>query len=69
MMSVGDVLNVCYDTGEMFTGSLVSVREIAGKGTLLLINDETVGYRSIYAHKCVGPILFRSAGELISDKA
>lgn len=64
---VGDVLHVVYDTGEVFTGPLVSVRQIPSKGTLLLVNDERVGYRSIYTHKCLGQILFRSPGELTPD--
>jgi len=65
--AAGDVIHVAYDTGEVFTGPLVSVREIPNKGTLLLVNDENVGHRSIYAHKCVGPILFRSSGKVSPD--
>lgn len=65
--TVGDILHVVYNTGEVFTGPLVSVREIPGKGILLLVNDENVGHRSIYTHKCVGPILFRSPGDKIPD--
>lgn len=65
--AIGDVLHVVYDTGEVFTGPLVRVREIEGKGVLLLVKDENVGHRSIYTHKCVGPILFRSPGEKTLD--
>lgn len=64
---VGDVIHVVYDTGEVFTGPIVKIREIPDKGTLLLVNDNTVGHRSIYAHKCVGPILFRSNREKSPD--
>jgi hypothetical protein len=54
---VGDRLSVVYSTGESFTGELVSVREIPNKGTLILVNDETVGYRSMYADKVVSVIV------------
>jgi len=67
VMTVGDVVHVVYETGEVFTGPIKRIREIEGKGTLLLVNDETVGHRSIYTHKCVGEILFRSPGELTPD--
>jgi hypothetical protein len=67
MMKVGDVVHLVYQTGEVFTGPLVRMREIEGKGTLLLVNDENVGHRSVYAHKCVGPISFRSSGKLTPD--
>jgi hypothetical protein len=59
-MEIGDIVHIVYDTGEIFTGPLVSIREIPGKGTLLLVNDDTVGYRSVYAHKC-GHIVYRSS--------
>ena len=55
--NVGDRLSVVYSTGESFTGELVSVREIPNKGTLILVNDETVGYRSMYADKVVSVIV------------
>jgi hypothetical protein len=55
--NVGDRLSVVYSTGESFTGELVSVREIPSKGTLILVNDETVGYRSMYADKVVSVIV------------
>lgn len=54
---VGDRLSVVYSTGESFTGELVSVREIPNKGTLILVNDDTVGYRSMYADKVVSVIV------------
>jgi hypothetical protein len=66
MMEIGDIVHVVYATGEVFTGPLVSVKEIPGKGTLLLINDETVGYRSVYAHKC-GHIVYRSPVTVTPD--
>jgi len=66
-MVVGDVIHVVYETGEVFTGPIKRIREIPEKGTLLLVKDENVGHRSIYAHKCKGPILFRSTGELTPD--
>jgi hypothetical protein len=66
-MQVGNIIHVVYDTGEIFTGELVSIREIKDKGTLLLVNDETVGYRSIYQHKIVGNILYREAGLIHAD--
>jgi len=55
--NVGDRLSVVYSTGESFTGELVSVREIPNKGTLILVNDETVGYRSMYTDKVVSMIV------------
>jgi hypothetical protein len=58
-MKVGDIVHIVYDTGEIFTGPLVSIHEIPGKGTLLLVNDDTVGHRSVYTHKC-GHIVYRS---------
>ena len=57
VFNVGDRLSVVYSTGESFTGELVSVREIPNKGTLILVNDETVGYRSMYADKVVSVIV------------
>ena len=66
-MVVGDVIHVVYETGEVFTGPLVKISEIPQKGKLLLVKDEMVGHRSIYEHKCKGPILFRSSGELTPD--
>jgi hypothetical protein len=66
-MQVGNIIHAVYDTGEIFTGELVSIREIKDKGTLLLVNDETVGYRSIYQHKIVGNILYREAGLIHAD--
>lgn len=65
-MVVGDVVHVVYETGEVFNGTLVQVREIPNKGTLLLVNDSEVGYRSVYAHKC-GQIAYRSAGAATPD--
>lgn len=55
--NVGDRLSVVYSTGEAFTGELVSVRDIPNKGTLILVNDETVGYRSMYTDKIVSVIV------------
>ena len=66
-MVVGDIVHVVYENGGVYTGPVVRIREIPEKGTLLLVKDETVGHRSIYAHKCNGPILFRSPGELTPD--
>jgi hypothetical protein len=57
VFNVGDRLSVVYSTGESFTGKLVSVREIPNKGTLILVNDDTVGYRSMYADKVVSVIV------------
>ena len=52
-MKIGDVVNIVYETGEVFNGPVVSIREIPQKGMLVLVNDEVVGHRSVYAHKCV----------------
>jgi hypothetical protein len=57
VFNVGDRLSVVYSTGESFTGELVSVREIPNKGTLILVNDDTVGYRSMYTDKVVSVIV------------
>jgi hypothetical protein len=57
VFNVGDRLSVVYSTGESFTGELVSVREIPNKGTLILVNDDMVGYRSMYADKVVSVIV------------
>jgi hypothetical protein len=66
-MKIGNIIHVIYDTGEVFTGELVSIREIEDKGTLLLVNDETVGYRSVYQHKIIGDVLYREAGMVHAD--
>ena len=66
-MKIGDIVNVVYATGEIFEGPVESIRNIPGKGILLLINDETVGYRSVYANKC-GHIVYRSPAAVTPDE-
>ena len=51
-MKIGDIVNVVYITGETFEGPVENIRHIEGKGILLLIKDDKVGYRSVYANKC-----------------
>jgi hypothetical protein len=65
-MKIGDIVNVVYATGDIFEGPVESIRNIPGKGILLLINDSTVGYRSVYANKC-GHIVYRSPGAVTPD--
>jgi hypothetical protein len=65
-MKIGDIVHVVYVTGEVFEGPVESIRNIPGKGILLLINDYTVGYRSVYANKC-GHIVYRSPVAVTPD--
>lgn len=52
-MSVGDVVFVKYDTGEVFSGEVVKVRDMPNDRILFTVLDETHGYRSMYLDKCV----------------
>ena len=52
-MKIGNVVKVEYATGEKFTGEIVKVRTMPENRILFTIHDETVGYRALYADKCV----------------
>ena len=65
-MKIGDIVHVVYATGDIFEGPVENIRNIPGKGILLLINDDTVGYRSVYANKC-GHIVYRSPVAVTPD--
>lgn len=52
-MAIGDIAKAEYATGEKFRGEIVKIRTMPDNRILFTIHDETVGYRSLYADKCV----------------
>ena len=65
-MKIGDIIHAVYETGDIFEGPILDIREIPGKGTILFIHDDNVGYRFLYAHKC-GHIVYRSPEPVSPD--
>jgi len=51
-MKIGDMIFAEYGNGKLYTGEIVTIKEIANKGSMITINDPQ-GYKSLYVEKCV----------------